>query len=438
MGAAAAGLGESPDAARANDAVSRANAAGSQVGQAWQALWEAIDALYRGVAARSDGRRADNDRQPAVSLDQGIRQSRPWNAAALAWESFSVFMRECVNALEALARGVTDGWFRLSSDAAATEATALELGNARDILTDIDNNLAAVLGRHEETLIQWLDVVRRQLTIHSTPLNIGPLLAENLFSAKESVILTSATLAADSQFDFLRERIGFPEDCAEILVDSPFNYRRNTLLMVPDDLPDPRNTQANAEGSAEVILKMAGELDGHLLVLFTSHSALRDMSRRVRGGLRANGITALAQGIDGTPRQLIERMQVEPRSVLMGTASFWEGVDLPSGILRGLLLCRLPFPVPNDPVIQARGDQYNNPFNDYQVPNAILRFRQGFGRLIRNKTDRGVVVILDRRIQTANYGERFLNALPPCTVQPARIASVGSQAAQWLGLGQDR
>ena len=109
-----------------------------------------------------------------------------------------------------------------------------------------------------------------------------------------------------------------------------------------------------------------------------------------------------------------------------------------SGILRGLLLCRLPFPVPTDPIVKARGNLFNNPFNEYQVPSAVLRFRQGFGRLIRNKVDRGAVVILDRRIQTANYGDRFLNALPPCTVERSSVNTVGEQAARWLQLDRSR
>ena len=213
----------------------------------------------------------------------------------------------------------------------------------------------------------------------------------------------------------MRDRLGFPDDCDELLVDSPFNYRRNTLLLVPDDLPDPRRGADHARGTAQVILNMAQALDGHVMALFTSHSALRDASFQVRGRLRAAGINVLAQGIDGTPRQLVDRLHADPRAVLLGTASFWEGVDMESGILRGLLLCRLPFPVPTDPIVKARGNLFNNPFNEYQVPSAVLRFRQGFGRLIRNKVDRGAVVILDRRIQTANYGDRFLNALPPCT-----------------------
>ena len=428
LNTAASRLGETLEAPRARESVANANAACNQAGQAWQRLWEGIDNLYRSATRTTDGGRGDNDRQP-LTLEPSVRQTRPWSAAAIEWESLSAFVRECINSLHTLQRAVTDGWFQLPDDNPANE-----IANGIEALTEINDRLASIFGRYEDDRIQWLDVVRRNLTLHSTPLAVGPILADKLFAAKESVVLTSATLAADSRFDFIRQRVGFPEDCDELLVDSPFNYRRNTLLLVPDDLPDPRRGADHAAGTADVILNMARELDGHLLVLFTSHSALRDASYRVRGRLRAEGIAVLAQGIDGTPRQLIDRLQSDPRAVLLGTASFWEGVDLESGILRGLLVCRLPFPVPNDPIVKARGNLYNNPFNDYQVPNAVLRFRQGFGRLIRSKSDRGAVVILDRRIQTANYGDRFLNALPPCTIQASNVSSVGRQASHWLNL----
>lgn len=422
-------LGDAGEAPRAREQAGNAAAACNQAGQAWQRLWEAVDALYKSAVRAGGGRPPDHDRPQPLTLDHSARQTRHWSTAAAEWESLDVFMRGCVTALTGLQRAVTDGWFQLPDDAPATE-----LGSAVDALGQLSDNLASIFGRYDETQIQWLDIVRRSLTLHSTPLSIGPILADRLFAEKEAAVLTSATLTADSRFDFLRQRVGFPEDSDELLVDSPFNYRRNTLLMVPDDLPDPRRAAEHTQGTARVILNMAQALDGHLMALFTSHNALRDASFRVRGPLRAQGITVLAQGIDGTPRQLIDRLHSDPRAVLLGAASFWEGVDLESGILRGLLLCRLPFPVPNDPIVKARGNLCNNPFNDFQVPNAVLRFRQGFGRLIRSKTDRGAVVILDRRIQTANYGDRFLNALPSCAFQQSSVASVGQQAAQWLRL----
>ena len=407
---------------RARDALTNATASCNQALQAWQQLWAAISNLYQSHT------RGDNDRQP-VSFEISVRQTAEWGSAAREWESFATFMADSVNRLNDVWRFVDQGIFDLSDDSQGNE-----LLSAVDTMSEFNERLASVFGRFDDEQIQWIDMVRRHIMLHSTPLSVGPILSEMLFQQKETVVLTSATLATDSNFGFLRERVGFPDDCDELLVDSPFNYRRNTLLLVPDDLPDPRRGADHARGTAQVILNMAQALDGHLMALFTSHSALREASFQVRGPLRASGINVLAQGIDGTPRQLVDRLHADPRAVLLGTASFWEGVDMESGILRGLLLCRLPFPVPTDPIVKARGNLFNNPFNEYQVPSAVLRFRQGFGRLIRNKVDRGAVVILDRRIQTANYGDRFLNALPPCTVERSSVSSVGDQAARWLQL----
>jgi DNA polymerase-3 subunit epsilon/ATP-dependent DNA helicase DinG len=407
---------------RARDALTNATAGSNQALQSWQQLWDTITRLYQSHS------RGDNDRQP-VSLELTVRQSREWGSVAREWESFSTFLSESVNRLTEVGRFVDQGIFDLSDDSQGNE-----LIGAVDAISELNDRLASVFGRYDEEQIQWIDMVRRNVTLHSTPLSVGPILSERLFQQKDTVVLTSATLATDGNFGFLRQRLGFPDDCDELLVDSPFNYQRNTLLLVPDDLPDPRRGADHARGTAQVILNMAQALDGHLMALFTSHNALRDASFQVRGPLRASGINVLAQGIDGTPRQLVDRLHADPRSVLLGTASFWEGVDMESGVLRGLLLCRLPFPVPIDPIVKARGNLFNNPFNEYQVPSAVLRFRQGFGRLIRNKVDRGAVVILDRRIQTANYGDRFLNALPPCTVERSTVGSVGDQAARWLQL----
>ena len=411
------------NADRAQNAISAAMAACNAAGQSWETLWNAVTLLYRAGVGQSD-----NDRGDPLTLDDRTRQKREWGAVAAEWESASVRARECVKELQELTRLVAQEVF---SDVGGADA---ELGAGVDAIARLHDDLASVFGRHETDQIQWLMMQRRSLTVHSTPLAVGPILREELFDNIDSVVLTSATLATDGSFDFLRERVGFPDDSDELLVDSPFNYRRNTLLLVPEDLPDPRRGAEQNRSTAQAIINMAQALDGHVLALFTSHNALREAAYQVRGQLRAAGIGVLAQGIDGTPRQLIDRLHAEPRAALLGTASFWEGVDLDSGILRGLLLCRLPFPVPTDPVVKARSNLCGNPFNDYQVPTAVLRFRQGFGRLIRNKMDRGAVVILDRRIQTANYGDRFFNALPSCAFERSSLATVGQQAAQWLQL----
>ena len=169
------------------------------------------------------------------------------------------------------------------------------------------------------------------------------------------------------------------------------------------------------------------------MALFTSYASLRGVANRVRAPLLAEGIQVLAQSVDGRPQQLITRFTDDPSSVLLGTASFWEGVDLPNGVLKALVLTRLPFQVPTDPIVKARSEQYEDPFKEYSIPQAVLRFRQGIGRLIRSKGDKGAIVVLDRRITGRSYGRSFLKSIPPCTLKPSSLASVGPLAAQWVG-----
>ena len=227
LNAAASRLGESPEAPRALESVANANAACNQTGQSWQRLWEAVDGLYRSANRSDDGGRPDFDRQ-ALTLDASLRQTRPWSVAAIEWESLAAYLRECINSLHNLQRAVTDGWF--SDSGTAEEIPANEIANGIDALTQINDNLASIFGRFEEDRIQWLDVIRRNLTLHSTPLSVGPILAEKLFAATETVVLTGSTLSTDGDVEFLRERIGFPDDCYKEEVDSPFNYRRNHSL----------------------------------------------------------------------------------------------------------------------------------------------------------------------------------------------------------------
>ena len=209
-----------------------------------------------------------------------MRQGREWGAAALEWESLAVFMTESVNRLAEVERLAGQGAFNLEDG-----DSAVELSGAVEAIAQLNERLASIFGRFDEEQIQWIDLVRRNLTLHSTPLSVGPILSEQLFQQKDAVALTSATLATDANFQFLRQRVGFPEDSDELLVDSPFNYRRNTLLLVPDDYARPASPGGRPRSGIRpsVILNMAQALDGHLLALFTSHSALREASFQVRG-----------------------------------------------------------------------------------------------------------------------------------------------------------
>ncbi len=290
-----------------------------------------------------------------------------------------------------------------------------------------------VLVSPEEQQVYWASQEGSgdSLALHSAPLDVSPLLKEKLFGQKESVVLTSATLATAGGFAYLRQRLGL-EEADELQVGSPFDYKQAALLMVPSDMPSPDSPHYQPAVQS-LLLELALTLDGHTLALFTSHSALQSARRGIRDALHSRGIRVLAQGVDGNPRQLMEAFAQEPRAVLLGTSSFWEGVDLAGSLLRALVIARLPFDVPTEPVFAARSAQYEEPFRQYALPQAILRFRQGFGRLIRGKEDRGVVLVLDGRIISRGYGAMFLRSIPHCTMKKVSWNAVARLALEWVG-----
>ena len=231
-------------------------------------------------------------------------------------------------------------------------------------------------------------------------------------------------------FQYIQERLGL-EDADTLLLGSPFDYRRAALVLLPRDIPEP-SWPDYLKVCAQAIIDLARASQGRALVLFTSHSGLRAAHAIVEEPLRREGIQALAQGIDGSPRQLVRALQSSPNTVILGTASFWEGVDIVGEALSLLIMARLPFAVPTEPVFAARSALYDDPFGQYAVPQAVLRFKQGFGRLIRSKTDRGVLVVLDRRILSKSYASAFIDSLPGCTVRQVMLREMPDQVEQWL------
>ncbi len=267
-------------------------------------------------------------------------------------------------------------------------------------------------------------------TLHYAPLDVAPALKSWLLDAKATTILTSATLTTDGSFDYIRERIGAAE-ANELALGSPFDYQRSAMIVLPDDMPEP-NQPGYARKCADAIADVAEALGGRTLVLFTSYAQLRATHDMIRDRIDQAQISLMAQGIDGSRTRLLQRFKMSERALLLGTASFWEGVDVVGDSLSALVIARLPFAVPTDPIFAARSEQFDDPFRQYAVPQAILRFKQGFGRLIRSATDRGVVVVLDRRVLSKSYGTAFLNSLPPCTVRMAPSSTVGSIVQEWL------
>jgi ATP-dependent DNA helicase DinG len=251
---------------------------------------------------------------------------------------------------------------------------------------------------------------RQHVFLQATPIDVGPILRECLWSRLECAVLASATLAVGGGFDYIRKRLGF-EHTRELVLASEFDYQSQAMLYVPPDLPDPRTPQFTAK-AAERIGKLLEITRGRAFVLFTSYAQMNEIHERLLGELE---FPMLRQG-DAPKTALLEEFRLTPNAVLFATSSFWQGVDVQGEQLSCVIIDRLPFAVPTDPVVAARVKAIDadggNAFFQYQVPAAVITLKQGFGRLIRSMRDRGLLVLLDNRIRKKQYGRVFVDSLP--------------------------
>jgi DNA polymerase-3 subunit epsilon/ATP-dependent DNA helicase DinG len=254
-----------------------------------------------------------------------------------------------------------------------------------------------------------------------------------LWHEKSSVILTSATLTTTGEFDYLRGRLS-AQDAYELSLGSPFDFETSTLLYLINDIPEPSDRHGHQRGVETGLIRLCRATGGRTLALFTSYEQLKRTSQAIAPILARDDILVYEQGEGASPHTLLETFRSTERAVLLGTRAFWEGVDVPGEALSVLAIIKLPFDVPSDPIVAARSETFEDPFSEYSLPEAILRFRQGFGRLIRTQYDRGVVAIFDRRILSKRYGRMFLDSLPPCTIKAGSVADLPRAAAQWLNL----
>jgi predicted DnaQ family exonuclease/DinG family helicase len=297
-------------------------------------------------------------------------------------------------------------------------------------LDELATAVAWVLLRPREGHVAWLALRAEQGELHEAPVSVAESLRESVFSRADTVVATSATLAVAGDFGFTQSRLGL-DGADEVLLSSPYDYFEQALCVLPTDVP-PYDDPDHDRAVATLIGDTAERLGGSTLALFTGYTPLRRVHGLLRDRLEGSGIALLGQGLDGTRRQILAGFLANRRTVLLGTNSFWEGIDVPGDALRCVVIAKLPFAVPTDPLVRARTATLADPFGQYVLPQAVLRLRQGFGRLIRHGSDRGAVVLCDERLRTRDYGERFLRALPPAAVATLPVADVGEAVAGFV------
>ncbi len=310
------------------------------------------------------------------------------------------------------------------------ESTRQDLTSAGNRLGVLALDIKKWLRQVSPEAVYWIEQnpSRRgdpRISMHAAPLDIGPILREHLFGEVQTVVLTSATLSTSHQetrdaFTFFKAQVGLTQ-ADTLQLGSPFNYTEQAELVLVDDMPDPTGPGNDYEKQCvKVIQRYVDQYDGHAFVLFTSYSMLRSVVSRMTSWMAVNNLAIYSQAEGLGRTQLLENFKEDPRGVLFGTDSFWQGVDVPGDALQLVIITRIPFSVPDRPLMAARMDALResggNPFYDFQIPEAIIKLRQGFGRLIRSRLDRGTVVILDPRVHTKAYGKKFLEALPKCRV----------------------
>ena len=362
----------------------------------------------------------EESRVPVYRLLDNFGEHPVWGAG------LSAALDDLLRELELLGDNLRLVRERLETDDKALEAHAPLLGELRGVTRRLENAgdalRAGLTPSGKVPTVRWLEVRGRErnLSVTSVPLDLAPILREDLFKRLETTIVTSATLSTDGKFDFVRTRLGLTESDVEpetASFPSPFDYATQAMLAVPTDVPAPNvDPRGHFDAVVDAIASVANAAGGGVFALFTSHRDLREAAIALRERGLDQRFPLMVHGEDGRDA-LLRRFKDAGHAILLGTSSFWEGVDVPGDPLRALVLSKLPFKVPTEPLtaahceaIEARG---GDAFREYMIPHAALRLKQGFGRLIRTADDRGIVLLMDSRAANKGYGRDLIDGLPP-------------------------
>ena len=354
-----------------------------------------------------------------------------WDNIEITWGAAGETLNLLVRLVGEVQKGAADLY---ASGVESLEDVISNLGSLLRRLSEAENMVGSMVSEPVADYVYWVEVNpnNNRLALNAAPVRVGPLVEQYLWHEKRSVILTSATITTHGEFGYMRSVLS-ADEADELALGSPFDYQNAALLYIANDISEPHTSDYQRQLD-QTLISLCKASGGRALVLFTSYAQLKRTSRTITAPLAQSDITVYEQGEGASPNALLESFKGSQRAVLLGTRSFWEGVDVPGEALSVLVIVKLPFAVPTDPLVAARSETFEDPFNEYQLPEAILRFRQGFGRLIRTQSDRGVVVILDRRLLTKSYGRSFVESLPDCTRRVGPLAELPKVAAKWLGV----
>lgn len=367
---------------------------------------------------------------------------KEWSALISEAERFSFLLKDTQDFLKERLLLIKQHDLALSE---IQKALLEEIASIQKELLELRKTLKSIFLTPEENYVRWIELdlraIQNSTIVYAHPVNASQYLKDHFFDIKKSIIITSATLTVKNSFKFVMNELGIEPNstCKQQVIKSPFAYDEQVQLIIPEDLPEINFVSQDeyVASISEHIISIAEAAKGRMLILFTSHEMLKQTYDLIRDSGFLTDFAIMAQGItSGSRSRLTRNFQRFEKAILLGTSSFWEGVDIPGEDLSCLIIVRLPFSPPDEPLTDAKceliREQGGNPFSEYSLPEAVLRFKQGFGRLIRTASDRGIIIVFDRRIITARYGSAFLQSIPQIPVKKCNIEETVQLIENWL------